>query len=183
MSLDEVAYGFIKVANETMARPIRSLTEARGFSTAKHALACEYFKIACLAYLHRAPLFDVKLTLISIDSFRWSWRTTCMRDCSIPRYHDRPHPPFFVHPLCLRTCSRRSVRPVSPSPCVRSTLTSTLRYRAHEIQEPCAETWSSTTKGYFVSRIEKLKKEVVAELKAQGFAEDMIETECYLNMR
>lgn len=41
MSLDEVAYGFIKVANETMARPIRSLTEARGFSTAKHALACE----------------------------------------------------------------------------------------------------------------------------------------------
>lgn len=41
MALDEVAYGFIKVANETMARPIRSLTEARGFSTAKHALACE----------------------------------------------------------------------------------------------------------------------------------------------
>lgn len=40
MSLDEVAYGFVKVANETMARPIRSLTEARGFSTAKHALAC-----------------------------------------------------------------------------------------------------------------------------------------------
>ena len=41
MSLDEVAYGFVKVANETMARPIRSLTEARGFSTAKHALACK----------------------------------------------------------------------------------------------------------------------------------------------
>lgn len=41
MTLDQVAYGFIKVANETMARPIRSLTEARGYSTAKHALACE----------------------------------------------------------------------------------------------------------------------------------------------
>ncbi|GAA5887260.1 hypothetical protein JCM5296_004579 [Sporobolomyces johnsonii] len=39
MSLDEVAYGFIKVANEVMARPIRSLTEARGFSTGKHILA------------------------------------------------------------------------------------------------------------------------------------------------
>ena len=30
LSLDEVVYGFIKVANETMCRPIRALTEARG---------------------------------------------------------------------------------------------------------------------------------------------------------
>ena len=39
MSLDEIAYGFIKIANETMARPIRSLTEARGHDTSKHRLA------------------------------------------------------------------------------------------------------------------------------------------------
>ncbi|KAG8942316.1 hypothetical protein FRC00_011918, partial [Tulasnella sp. 408] len=39
LSLDEVVYGFIKVANETMARPIRTLTEARGFETSKHILA------------------------------------------------------------------------------------------------------------------------------------------------
>ena len=55
MSLDEVAYGyelfrmsyvaltdacrFIKVANETMCRPIRALTEAKGYSTSKHTLA------------------------------------------------------------------------------------------------------------------------------------------------
>jgi 5-oxoprolinase (ATP-hydrolysing) len=39
MSLDEVAYGFIKIANETMTRPIRSLTEARGHDTSKHQLA------------------------------------------------------------------------------------------------------------------------------------------------
>jgi 5-oxoprolinase (ATP-hydrolysing) len=39
MSLDEVAYGFIKIANETMTRPIRSLTEARGYDTSKHRLA------------------------------------------------------------------------------------------------------------------------------------------------
>ncbi|KAF2402288.1 5-oxoprolinase [Trichodelitschia bisporula] len=39
MSLDEVAYGFLKIANETMTRPIRSLTEARGFDTSKHRLA------------------------------------------------------------------------------------------------------------------------------------------------
>ncbi|KAK3717959.1 hypothetical protein LTR37_005385 [Vermiconidia calcicola] len=39
MSMDEVAYGFIKIANETMTRPIRSLTEARGHDTSKHRLA------------------------------------------------------------------------------------------------------------------------------------------------
>ncbi|KZP16432.1 hypothetical protein FIBSPDRAFT_1047517 [Athelia psychrophila] len=39
MGLDEVVYGFIKVANETMCRPIRALTEARGHATGKHILA------------------------------------------------------------------------------------------------------------------------------------------------
>lgn len=35
----EVAHGFIDVANESMSRPIRALTEARGFETADHNLA------------------------------------------------------------------------------------------------------------------------------------------------
>ncbi|KAF4806266.1 hypotheticall protein [Colletotrichum siamense] len=35
----EVAVGFIDVANESMSRPIRALTEARGFVTADHNLA------------------------------------------------------------------------------------------------------------------------------------------------
>lgn len=39
MSADEVAYGFIKIANETMTRPIRSLTEAKGHDTSLHRLA------------------------------------------------------------------------------------------------------------------------------------------------
>uniref|UniRef100_A0A0W0FT18 Putative 5-oxoprolinase n=1 Tax=Moniliophthora roreri TaxID=221103 RepID=A0A0W0FT18_MONRR len=38
-SFDEVVYGFIKVANETMCRPIRALTEARGYATGNHVLA------------------------------------------------------------------------------------------------------------------------------------------------
>ncbi|KAJ5083076.1 hypothetical protein N7532_012119 [Penicillium argentinense] len=37
---EEVALGFLKVADESMARPIRNLTEARGFETASHHLAC-----------------------------------------------------------------------------------------------------------------------------------------------
>ena len=39
MSIDEVAYGFVKVANEAMTRPIRSLTEAKGHDTSQHRLA------------------------------------------------------------------------------------------------------------------------------------------------
>ncbi|KAI9893319.1 MAG: hypothetical protein M1814_000449 [Vezdaea aestivalis] len=39
MTANEVAYGFLKIANETMTRPIRSLTEAKGHDTSKHHLA------------------------------------------------------------------------------------------------------------------------------------------------
>jgi 5-oxoprolinase (ATP-hydrolysing) len=37
--LDEIVYGFIKVANETICRPIRALTEARGHATGQHMCA------------------------------------------------------------------------------------------------------------------------------------------------
>jgi 5-oxoprolinase (ATP-hydrolysing) len=39
-TLDEVVYGFIRVANEAMARPIRNLTTMKGFDVTAHALAC-----------------------------------------------------------------------------------------------------------------------------------------------
>lgn len=40
LSVEEVAAGFVRVANEAMCRPIRALTQSRGFDTAAHALAC-----------------------------------------------------------------------------------------------------------------------------------------------
>ncbi|KAJ3185459.1 hypothetical protein HDU87_000080 [Geranomyces variabilis] len=40
MSVDEVAYGFINVANEAMCRPIRALTQAKGHAVSDHILAC-----------------------------------------------------------------------------------------------------------------------------------------------
>lgn len=40
MSLEEIALGFVNVANETMCRPIRQLTEMKGYETGNHALAC-----------------------------------------------------------------------------------------------------------------------------------------------
>ncbi|KAK4144288.1 putative oxysterol binding protein [Dichotomopilus funicola] len=39
MDVDEVAYGFLTVANEAMTRPIRSITEAKGHDTSRHRLA------------------------------------------------------------------------------------------------------------------------------------------------
>uniref|UniRef100_A0A0K0D3Y9 Hydantoinase_A domain-containing protein n=1 Tax=Angiostrongylus cantonensis TaxID=6313 RepID=A0A0K0D3Y9_ANGCA len=39
-TVQEVALGFIAVANEEMCRPIRALTQARGFDTSAHVLAC-----------------------------------------------------------------------------------------------------------------------------------------------
>ncbi|EGC31170.1 hypothetical protein DICPUDRAFT_50323 [Dictyostelium purpureum] len=40
MSEDEVAFGFIRVANEAMCRPIRNITEAKGYDCFQHILAC-----------------------------------------------------------------------------------------------------------------------------------------------
>lgn len=40
LTAEEVACGFLKVAVETMARPIRTITEGKGFNTANHNLAC-----------------------------------------------------------------------------------------------------------------------------------------------
>ena len=39
-SLEEVALGFIKSANETMVRPIREISVARGYDSKRHVLAC-----------------------------------------------------------------------------------------------------------------------------------------------
>ena len=39
-TVDEVAMGFIRVANETMCRPIRALTQMKGYDVTQHVLAC-----------------------------------------------------------------------------------------------------------------------------------------------
>ena len=40
MSLEDIALGFIRVANEVMVRPIREISVMRGFDTKEHVLAC-----------------------------------------------------------------------------------------------------------------------------------------------
>ena len=39
-SLEEIALGFVKAANETMVRPIREISVARGYDIKEHVLAC-----------------------------------------------------------------------------------------------------------------------------------------------
>ena len=39
-SVEEIAYGFLKVANEAMCRPIRNLTQMKGYDITTHKLAC-----------------------------------------------------------------------------------------------------------------------------------------------
>ncbi len=40
LTAEEVAMGFVRVANETMCRPIRALTQGKGHDTSHHVLAC-----------------------------------------------------------------------------------------------------------------------------------------------
>ncbi|KAI1307267.1 5-oxoprolinase [Halotydeus destructor] len=40
LTCEEVALGFIRVANEAMCRPIRAITEGKGYDSANHVLAC-----------------------------------------------------------------------------------------------------------------------------------------------
>ena len=187
-TLDEVAFGFIKIANETMAcvsppsflslrctyrlpsrsRPIRSLTEARGFSTAKHVLAC--------AFCHIDP---GPRQLTRFRSFWRGWGPACLRDGSLAWDHQDIDSPLFEHLERVRHVTGRSVSLLVFAKLV----TDTLPHRAHELQEPCSEKYTDETKSYFVERIERLKMKVVAELKRQGFASDRIETECFLNLR
>jgi len=39
LSVEEVCLGFLDVANESMCRPIRQITESKGYNTADHNLA------------------------------------------------------------------------------------------------------------------------------------------------
>ncbi|XP_074601498.1 5-oxoprolinase [Brevipalpus obovatus] len=40
LSVEEVALGFVRVANESMCRPIRAMTEGKGYDTTNHILTC-----------------------------------------------------------------------------------------------------------------------------------------------
>ena len=136
MSIDEIAYGFIKIANETMTRPIRSLTEARGHDTSRHRLAT----FGGAGGQHAVAIAEA-LGITQILVHRYS--------------------------------------------SVLSAYGMALADVVDERQEPESKVWSDErdVRKYLQDKMEDLKQRSEEALKEQGFAEDKIEFEEYLNMR
>lgn len=136
MSADEVAYGFIKVANETMTRPIRSLTEARGHDTSKHRLAT----FGGAGGQHAVAIAEA----------------LGIRQILIHRYSS-----------------------------VLSAYGMALADVVNERQEPESKTWSEDkeTVAYLQQKMEDLKNKAASTLREQGFDDNKIQFEEYLNMR
>ena len=136
MSADEVAYGFIKIANETMTRPIRSLTEAKGHDTSQHRLAT----FGGAGGQHAVAIAE-SLGISQILLHRYS--------------------------------------------SVLSAYGMALADVVDESQVPASTTWSERED--VVSELKKtmdsLKEKSTAKLRDQGFSDDKIVFEEYLNMR
>lgn len=70
-------FRFIRVANETMCRPIRALTESRGYATSKHMYVHQQHSIPCSCPKQFAHQFSA--------IWRGGWSTR-MRNCQITRH-------------------------------------------------------------------------------------------------
>jgi len=136
MTPDEVAYGFLTVANETMTRPIRSLTEAKGHDTSKHRLAT----FGGAGGQHAVAIAE----------------SLGIRQILVHRYSS-----------------------------VLSAYGMALADVVDERQEPESKVWENKgeAKESLKIKMGELKQKSAAALKDQGFGDDSIIFEEYLNMR
>lgn len=134
VSVHEVAMGFIRVANEAMCRPIRALTQGKGYDTSRHCLAC----FGGAGGQHACSIA----------------RSLGMKVVFIHRYSG-----------------------------ILSAYGMALADIVHEAQEPCAKVYDSENFTYFDNRIKTLVGQCEKALKAQGFRDDQIYCEPFLNMR
>lgn len=136
MSVDEVAYGFIKIANETMTRPIRSLTEAKGHDTSQHRLAT----FGGAGGQHAVAIAE----------------SLGIKQILVHRYSS-----------------------------VLSAYGMSLADVVDESQVPESKTWSDheDTVIELKTKMEELKKKSSTKLRDQGFSQEDIVFEEYLNMR
>lgn len=135
MTPDEVAYGFIKIANETMARPIRSLTEAKGHDTSKHRLAT----FGGAGGQHAVAIAE----------------SLGIRQILVHRYSS-----------------------------VLSAYGMSLADVVEESQEPESKVWSDgTVRQDLKSKMSELREKTAKKLREQGFEDNSIVFEEYLNMR
>ncbi|CAF9914941.1 MAG: hypothetical protein GOMPHAMPRED_008335 [Gomphillus americanus] len=134
MTADEVAYGFIKIANETMTRPIRSLTEARGHDASKHRLAT----FGGAGGQHAVAIAES----------------------------------LGIHQILIHKYSS-----------VLSAYGMALADVVDESQVPESKVWSESAKEELKKSMDSLKIASSKRLKDQGFQNDSIVFEEYLNMR
>ena len=134
LTAEEVAMGFIIIANATMTRPIRTLSEGRGFETSSHNLGC----FGGAGGQHAVAVA----------------RDLAIRQVIIPRYSS-----------------------------VLSAYGMALGDVVVENQEPEALVFSPEVLPRIHSRFDKLIGQGVQGLASQGFENDKIEHELFLNMR
>ncbi|RKL22567.1 Uncharacterized protein C11D3.15 [Fusarium oxysporum] len=136
LTVDEVAYGFLTVANETMTRPIRSITEAKGHDSSKHRLAT----FGGAGGQHAVAIAE----------------SLGIQQILVHRYSS-----------------------------VLSAYGMALADVVDERQEPDSLVWKDDDKtvNELKKKMEKLKDQSRNSLKDQGFQEDEIAFEEYLNMR
>ncbi|XP_061977979.1 5-oxoprolinase 1 [Populus nigra] len=134
MTVEEIALGFVNVANETMCRPIRQLTEMKGHETRNHALAC---------FGGAGP----------------------QHACAIARSLGMKE--VLVHRFCG----------------ILSAYGMGLADVVEEAQEPYSAVYGPDSILEASHREDMLLKQIRQKLQEQGFREENITTETYLNLR
>lgn len=134
MTVEEIALGFVDVANETMCRPIRQLTEMKGHETKNHALAC---------FGGAGP----------------------QHACAIARSLGMKE--VLIHKFCG----------------ILSAYGMGLANVVEEVQEPYAAVYGTESTLEASQREALLLKQVKQKLQSQGFKEENISTDTYLNLR
>ncbi|KAL4393985.1 5-oxoprolinase 1 isoform X1 [Arachis hypogaea] len=134
MAVEEIALGFVDVANETMCRPIRQLTEMKGHETKNHALAC---------FGGAGP----------------------QHACAIARSLGMKE--VLIHKFCG----------------ILSAYGMGLANVVEEAQEPYSAVYGAESTLEASQREAVLVAQVKQKLQKQGFKEESISTETYLNLR
>lgn len=134
MPAEEVALGFVHVANEAMCRPIRQLTEMKGHETRNHALAC---------FGGAGP----------------------QHACAVARSLGMSE--VFVHRFCG----------------ILSAYGMGLADVVEDLQEPFAAVYGGAAAAEAARRAAALALRVRKKLRQQGFADENISTETFLNLR
>ena len=134
MSIDEVAYGFIKVANESMCRPIRALTQGKGYNAADHILSC-------FGGAGGQHAFAIARSL-------------------------------GIHMILIHKYSS-----------ILSAYGQALADVVHEVQEPAATVFIESNMKQIQASCSRLMASAKRELLQQGFPEENIDLELYLNIR